>query len=408
MSTYNLRRFAQPDVLKNIQQDNLITFLKKYESYLTGRGFSFNLDEDGELDFECLSRVLLEPTDDIDINFVEALFFIQEISDDEHFEQLHELAEANTIETQDDVSPADLALTLWLHDPELLKRPHAEVLLLKPKSFMYFMSDKKAPDEFGVPGQEVLSALEKEMDVWFSKNKRGTGCRILAVSADDEDKIYFLVHHGMPFKREGKIEDGKSKTIFYRPEFHDVLIYDRPNNELAIFNKSSAKKEREMYLDLFSQHLFGQAEYFPGAEKYTLQPLIDNGVDSLACADIDGLEHIKLVEIQHQFLGPYNDKQTLRSNDVFASLESRDKPFPNFGRLVSASFSAKFENAKRPRMVKVRTPNVANFDRKEDSHLIETWLRKRGFVNEQQEEDDSTQPLTHQESNDAVSITAMA
>ncbi len=159
---------------------------------------------------------------------------------------------------------------------------------------------------------------------------------------------------------------------------------------------------------MFSQHLFGQAEYFPGAEKYTLQPLIDNGVDALACADIDGLEDIKLVEIQHQFLGPYNDKQTLRSNDVFASLESRDREFPNFGRLVSASFSVKFENAKRPRMIKVRTPNVANFDRKEDSHLIETWLRKRGFVNEQKEEEDSTQPVTHQESHDAVSIAAMA
>ena len=330
------------------------------------------------------------------------------MSDDEHFEQLHELADANKIETQDDVSPADLALTLWLHDPELLKRPHAEVLLLKPKSFMYFMSDKKAPDEFGVPEQEVLTALEKEMDVWFSKNKRGTGCRILAVSADDEDKIYFLVHHGMPFKREGKIEDGKSKTIFYRPEFHDVLIYDRPNNELAIFNKSSAKKERTMYLDLFSQHLFGQAEYFPGAEKYTLQPLIDNGVDALACGDIDGLEEVKLIEIQRQFRSAYNDKHTQRSNDLFASLASNDIAFPSSGILVSATFSMKFENAKRPRMVKVRTPNVANFDRKEDSHLIETWLRKRGFVNEQREEEDSAQPVTHQESHDAVSIAAMA
>ena len=48
MSTYNLRRFAQPDVLKHIQQDNLITFLKRYEDYLTGRDFSFELDEDGD------------------------------------------------------------------------------------------------------------------------------------------------------------------------------------------------------------------------------------------------------------------------------------------------------------------------------------------------------------------------
>ena len=72
----------------------------------------------------------------------------------------------------------------------------------------------------------------------FAATKRGTGCRILPVSADDEDKTYFLIRHGMPFKREGKMESGESKTIFYRPEFHDVIVYDRANNELAVFNKS--------------------------------------------------------------------------------------------------------------------------------------------------------------------------
>ena len=403
----NLRRFAQPDVLKNISQPNLITFLKQYENYLTKRGFSFELNDD-ELDLETLRQILMNPTEDMDIEFVEALFFIQEMSGDKRFEELSEQAEANNIDVHEDSTAADLALALWLHDPELLKRPHAEVMILKPKSFMYFQSDQKSPDTFDLPKAETMRTLEADMDAWFSKNKRGTGCRILPVSAaDDEDKTYFLIRHGMPFKREGKIESGQSKTIFYRPEFHDVIVYDRANNELAVFNKSGAKKERTMYLDLFSQHLFGQAEYFPGAEKYTLQPLIDNGDAALACADIDGLEAVKLVEIRLQFPGLYNDRQTLQSNDIFASLKARNREFPASGKLVSASFSVKFENAKRPRRVTVRTPNVANFDRKEDSHLIERWLRKRGFVNEQQEEE-STQPATHQESHDAASIAAMA
>jgi len=407
MSTYNLRRFAQPDVLKNIQQDNLITFLKRYEDYLTRRGFSFELNEDNELDFEILCQILMNPTETMDVDFVEALFFIREISDDEHFEELSEQAKANNLNVHKDSTSTDLALALWLHDPELLKRPHTEVMILKPKSFMYFQSDQKSPDTFALPKAETIRTLEADMNAWFLKNKRVTGCRILPVGAEDEDKTYFLIRHGMPFKREGKIESGQSKTIFYRPEFHDMNVYDHANNELAIFNKSGAKKEHTMYLDLFSQHLFEQAEYFPGAEKYTLQPLIDNGVDALACADIDGLEDVKPVEIQLQFHGPYNDEQTLRSNDIFASLAAIDREFPTFGTFVSVSFSMKFENAKRPRMVKVRTPNVANFDRKEDFHLIETWLRKRGFVNEQQKEE-STQPVTHQESHDAVSIVAMA
>ena len=70
MSTYNLRRFAQPDVLKHIQQDNLITFLKRYEDYLTGRDFSFDLDEDNELDFETLCQVLIDPSEDMDIELL--------------------------------------------------------------------------------------------------------------------------------------------------------------------------------------------------------------------------------------------------------------------------------------------------------------------------------------------------
>ena len=61
-----------------------------------------------------------------------------------------------------------------------------------------------------------------------------------------------------------------------------------------------------MYLDLFSQHLFGQSDYFPGDDKYTLKPLLDDGENALACADIPHLEEVKLVEIQLQFRGAYN------------------------------------------------------------------------------------------------------
>ena len=407
MSLYNVRRFAQPDVLKHIQQDNLITFLKRYEAYLTDRAFRFELNATGELDFETLCQILMNPTEAMKIDFVEALFFIQEMSDDEHFEDLCEQAESNGIRVHEESTSADLALALWLHDPELLKRAHAEVMILKPKSFMYFQSDQDSPDTFDLPKAETVRTLEGDMDAWFLKNKRGTGCRILPARAEDEDKTYFLIRHGMPFKREGQIEAGQSKTIFYRPEFQDVLVYDRANNALAVFNKSGAKKERTMYRDVFSQHLFGQADYFSGAVQYTLQPLLEHGVDALACADIEGLEDVKLVEIQRQFPGPYNEKQTQRSNDLFASLAARDRALLTYGTLVSASFSVKFENAKRPRLVKVRIPNVANFDRKEDSHLVETWLRKRGFVQKPQEED-NRHPVTHQEHHDPVSHATMA
>jgi hypothetical protein len=40
MSTFNPRRFAQVDVLRQLDQDNLLTFLSAFSGYLSGRGFS--------------------------------------------------------------------------------------------------------------------------------------------------------------------------------------------------------------------------------------------------------------------------------------------------------------------------------------------------------------------------------
>lgn len=394
MSTYNLRRFAQPDALKHIKPDNLIAFLNPYADYLTGRGFSLVINGSGELEYETLAGILMNPTDNIPIDMVEALYFIQEMSDDDQFDELCEQAKQANLELSDECTPADAAVALWLHDPELLKRPHAEVLALTPKSFMSYQAKKKKKHKVLNPTAEQRAAIEKDMDTWFLQNKRGNGSRVLAFPADDESKTYFLVRHGMPFKREGKMEEGQSRSIFYRPEFYDVVIYDNENNELAIFNKSGAKKERQMYLSLFGEHFFGDSDYFPNDDKYTLVPLIQQGVDALACADVPGLQEIKLTEIQVQFRGPFNDRQTYRSKDFFGSLAARNREFPTYGDMVSASFSVKFEKAKRPRTVKIRTPNVANFDRKEDTHLIETWLRKRGFVIEQKSDEEHEHKAT--------------
>jgi hypothetical protein len=200
---------------------------------------------------------------------------------------------------------------------------------------------------------------------------------------DDENKVYFLVRHGMPFKREGKIEDGETGSVFYRPEFHDVVIYDIESNELQIFNKSGGKKERAMYLSAFGQIFFNDAEYFPNEDKFTLQPLLDDGVNSLSCLDIDGLAEVRLTEVQLLFRGPYNDRTILCSKDIFKSLQSRSRNFPDYGNLVAASFQVKFDSSSKPRTVKIKTPNIASFDRKEDAHIIEQWMKARGFIKPQ-------------------------
>jgi hypothetical protein len=390
MATYSLNKFAQPDILKNIQEDRLLQFLSPYSIYLEERGFKLQKNGNGQIDYDTLCRVLMQPTEGIPPGMVDALYFVQEVADDEMYDDLLEMAKTGNVAVPADASPADLAVLLWLKDPELIKKPHAETLMMKPKSFISFQSEKgkgKKPDI----SANNIAALETLMDVWFEPNNRGKGCKVLAFDIEKEGKIYFLVRHGMPFKREGKIEDGETGSVFYRPEFHDVLVYDIESNDMQAFNKSTSKKERAMYLSAFGQIFFKDTEYFPNEDKYTLQPLIADGVNSLSCLDIEGLAEVRLTEVQLLFHGPFNDRTILRSKDIFKSLQNRSRNFPDYGNLVAASFQVKFDGSSKPRTIKIKTPNIASFDRKEDSHVIEQWMKARGFIKPQEaetEEDD--------------------
>jgi len=284
-----------------------------------------------------------------------------------------------------DTTPADIAAQVWLKAPELLERMHAEVLVMKPKSFTHFKSDEPGPKTFTRPAEATLAELQTELDLWFDEHKRGTGSKVLFF--DYVDKISFLVRHGMPFKREGSLKEGQPETVFYRPEIHDVLVYDRIANELSVH--AGTKGERELYLTAFGRHLFSDTEYFPHAEKFTLDPLKSGDPECLACADIEGMEEVKLTEVQFFWGGPYGDIEVRKSKNYLASLAARNQSIPETARLIQASFSVKFENAKNPRTVKVRPSNIATYTRDDDSVLVEKWLTARGFIVEREEEADA-------------------
>lgn len=404
MATYSLNKFAQPEVLKNIQEDRLLQFLSSYSGYLEGRGFKLQKNGNGQIDCDLLCRILMQPTEGIPPAMVDALFFVQEVADDEMYDELLEMAKTGNVSVPADASPADLAVLLWLTDPELIKKPHAEALMLKPKSFKSFQSVKGKGKKPNISASKI-SDLESLLDVWFEQHKRGKGCKVLSFDIEDEKKVYFLIRHGMPFKREGKMEDGEAGSVFYRPEFHDVIVYDIEANEIQIYNRSDGKKERAMYLSAFGQVFFNDSDYFPNEDKYTLQPLLDVGVNSLSCLDIDGLAEVRLVGVQLLFRGPFNDRTIFRSKDIFKSLESRKRDFPDYGDLVEASFQVKFESSSKPRTIKIKTPNIASFDRKEDAHVIEQWMRARGFIKPPEEvtdEDDDSDAAVEYASEAAV------
>jgi hypothetical protein len=379
MSTFNPRRFVNVEILRQVDQDRLIEFLNKYEVYLRGRGFSFEKNEDGEIDFQKLVAILLNPVEGVEDEFIDKLFLLHDVADDKRFDDLCNEAEKVGLTPSADASPADVALQIMLHDENVLWKFHSEIEILKPKSFKYYVSDSEPLEDFPLPTQAELDTMAAAMDPWFEEKKRGRGCRVYAVKDEAEGKVCFLIRHGMQFRREGSMENGKPAIAFYRPEHHDVVIFDWRRNHLSVFNKSQAKSEREMYVRVISATFFANVGEFYMDKLFTLDPLRGDGENSLVCSDIEGIEEVKLVELRVRCKSSFNDVRIWRSADLFASLASSEEAFPMHGDLEFAKFEFKFSGAKRKYLVGVMAWQTS-FDRNEYACLIEKWLVSRGFM----------------------------
>lgn len=379
MANFTLRRFSCPDTLKAIAAKRLLTFLKPHRRFLLSRGVTLPQSAtDGDLDYEKLAAVFLTPDAQTPRDLIDALYFVDEMATPEGMDAL--LAEAKQhklkLAVGADHSPADIAVQIWLLDKGILERKHAEHYLAKVRSFESYQMDRSRKPAFKRPSDKQLKVLAGALDDWFEEKKRGRGARIIV--CEKEDGIWFLVRHGDPYKREESIDGLKASSVYYRPLKPDVLVYSPQIRELRINARS--KGEKELYRTTFGKYLFGDEDIFPGTEKYTLDPLRELGEDSLALGDIDGIDWIKLREVQFFFGGNPWEVVTRKSDDVFALIKSRDRSFPESGRIIRATFQVKFSDAKTPRSVVIKPSNIAQFTRDDDSVLVEQWLEARGFI----------------------------
>lgn len=393
MANYNLRRFSHPDALKSVSGKHLIQFLSPYANFLRSRELELPANISGEdtFDYPTLVQILMTPDADMPKELIDALYFIHEMATAEGMDSL--LAEAETagivIEESLELTPIDVAVQMWLCGREILETKHAEQFLVKARTFEYYQAGDIPGIEIETPSPDIIKAIQDEMDDWFQSKKRGRGSRVFCYPR--EDGGWFLVRHGEPFKREGSIEAGESSSVFYRPEKHDVLVYQSSVAELRI--NAGTRGEKELYRKQFGKHLFGNEDHFPGKAKYTLDPLKDAGDDSLVCSDVPGIEWIKLREVQFFWGGAYKSVEIWKADDIFAMLRDKEKSIHPSARITKAGFHVKFEDSKKPRIVSIRPSNIAQFQRDGDGELVEAWLRARGFVLTQESEEDEEEFL---------------
>jgi len=375
MSTLNPRRFANVATLRKVHQDRLMSLLVPHEEYLSGRAVDF--DNKG-IDYPGLVGVLLKPDEKFPLELADALHHINELATEDGMDDLLEAADAKglDLDLDDDPTPADVALSAWLVDQDLVERALAEQFLTRPRSFEYAVGSGEPPVSVTVPDADALAVMEKALDEYFDKKKRGRHSRVFVYPK--EDGIWFLVRHGEPMDRRGVIKDGESEAVFFRPEKYDVVVYDQALDELRVNARN--KGEKELYRKQIGQHMFGDEGYFADAARYTLDPLIEDGVDALVCSDVPGLEYVLLKEVHYFRGGAQKEVEIRKAKDLFAAYAEKDRPLPG-GRMMKASFEVRFSDAKASRTLAVRLPRTAQYTRDDDSACLDTWLIKRGFVN---------------------------
>lgn len=381
MPAFNPRVFTSPARLKEIEPGRLIAFLSQWTGYFADRGLDLSTADTEEMPYDDIAGILMTPDKDVSDAMVNALYYVHETASNEPMEELIERAEAAglDIEHDDKSTPADVAVQIWLAKPDLLERQHAETVAFNRSNFMYFAG--KGPKPGGGSGAIMISEsqcreMEALMDPWFEKKRRGRGSRVFVFPQGR--KVWILIRHGMPMRREGEHkEDGKDGIAFYRPQQDDVLIYDAEANEVGV--NAGTKGERELYLGTLGAVVFGDKEYFDFADRYHLLPLLDHGPAALVCEDIPGLAGVRLIEFGRTWEGKVPENVVHRSEDLFATYGEDWAARLRMGKLTHAKFKIAFAGEKKERSVMIRPANIARYDRDADASLLEAWLKARGF-----------------------------
>lgn len=379
MPAFNPRRFTEPQVLRRIGRTQLLAFLNRFKDYFARCGVQLP-DPAGteDLDYERLSVVLATASNDPPEALIDALHLLAYMSTDDGLAALIRATAGKEIDLAgDDLTPADVAVRVWLVAPTILEDEQSRIFVHGKRSFDYFpmRRDHDPVPEGRKPTIEILRAIERDLSKWFVEHKRGGRCEVRAFP--EVHQTLFLVKHGEPLRRE-EVDSDAHSSLLYRPMKDDVVVLDWSLGELRV--NAQTEGEKELYCRAFGEHLYDDVEFFGDVDKHTLDPLRVDGEECLNCDDIgDGINWIRLVEVQFLWPGDPLETEIRRSKDIFKSLRSRKKEMPHRPKIIAAKFEVKFAGSKNARRVKV-TPHNATFIHDGDSEAVMRWLEARGFV----------------------------
>lgn len=371
------KRFTKPLWLRSVGRAALTQVFGRFAGELAQRGKALppaHLDDDAWL--SALGFLLLAP-ESLPDELNDTLFVIEEMATTEGHDQLLAAAQAAglTLDLGDEATPGDVAIRVWLQEPELLIRQHARSRVERLSAFQYFGA--RQPRAARAISEEFLAGMTADLDAWFRTHNRGHKTTRIDLHPLDGEML-FVLRHGDPYRRTAKVVHGRLEALHFRPAKDDLVVYSPRRDEIRVH--AGTKGEKEMYRVTFGKWLHGGLDHFCQRQAYTLEPLQTEGLDALKPGPVAGITRVHLREVELSWVKGFKKIEIHKAKCVLHAAHSYGRTdLLTEAHLVRAVFEVRFADIAKGRRVEIRPPNTLKMSRQCNASVVHRWLSERGF-----------------------------
>lgn len=381
MAGSNLRKFKNPEVLRKFSFQRLLEMVGRYKGYFDRMQFQIEGATEETFDYDRLAEIL---SNQMFVGEYEELFNGFALVGATSMECFNDILRtfisrsSYAGELTDTMSTADMALLVYLHDPEELSVLETDYAALKKKSFAMRATRRDIRNLVITPAQ--IRDFEEGMNLIFQSKNYGNTARV-TLTENDSRELVLLVRHGDSYRRQGIVMNGrKSKTIGFQPESYNTLSINRDTGELRLGIPTSPKWMEDAYCRQLGKSLFNDYDAFSAPRINDLDKIRELGRNILVYHGAAEVKSISLLSIKAFLSGDSGMCAILEADngDLFRDMERHHFKLSSMGRIIRAKFLVKIGRSERT--IILDASNRSGYDYDDFGMVVDAWLRQVGII----------------------------
>lgn len=306
-----------------------------------------------------------------------ALLEIQTMAGERGHDHLINAARQQTLGGFGAVAPLhtiDLAFRTYLDHPEVFQAGFRATATRSAERQLEYVARNDAHMNTG--SASLCEELQSKLSEWFQGRQRSGFCEIDII--EDHDEVQLHIIHGQTRRSRGIIKNGERRQWHFRPDQHDLAVYNRQTRRLCL--QARYPSEIEQYRRLVGQIFFDDEEHFQCEEIFSVAPIQSFSPLVLSPEGISQLRRVQLREI-HGCASGTSRKDIKRDEDLTGFLcEEQGRRFLATHDILKLKLALFTEVRSRAFLVTLNPPNKSSFNRQLAGPIIMDFLIQRGFL----------------------------